>query len=322
MPNSRDFDEQPNFNCPLSGINFDKAKELFTGVGKKFTDRTARSLGLIGQYQMVEKPTNGAVLLFADNYIDYFPDAHIRLARFLGSDKSEVLDHQDLIAPISVALDPILAFVRRHTLMAAVFGATRRKDVPQYPVAVVREAVINALVHTDYSIKGVSIQVAIFDDRIEITNPGCLPFGLTMEAAISGISQLRNRVIGRVFRELNLIEQWGSGFGRMRAGCAEHGIPEPKIEELSNFFKVTLYSKRKTHQSKPDKGKSATNKSWQKPLVDYVEKHETVTPKKAQVLWRVTPRTTSTRLKQMCRDGLLVEVSTGPFDPQKTFRLR
>lgn len=294
-----------------------KPKNCLPVLEKKFTERTSRSLGLVVQYQTVEKPTNGAVLLFADNYIDYFPDAQIRLVRFLGADKSEVLDHQDLMVPISVALDPILAFVRRNTAMSAVFGATRRKDIPQYPVDVVREAVINALVHTDYSIKGVSIQIAIFDDRIEITNPGCLPFGLTMEAALSGISQLRNRVIGRVFRELNLIEQWGSGFGRMRLGCAEHGIPEPKIEELSNFFKVTLYSKSKT-----DKRKTANSKPWQKPIVDYVEKHDNVTPKKAQLLWKVTPRTTSTRLKQMCRDGLLVEVSTGPFDPQKTFRLR
>ncbi len=307
------FDEQPNFDCTLSEVNLDNAKKLFSEVSKKFTDRTARSIGLIIPYQTEEKPTNGAVLLFADNHIDYFPDARIRLARFLGIDKTHILDHQDLIVPLSMALNPILAFIRRNTAMAAEFGATKRKDIPEYPTVVVREAIINALVHTDYSIKGVSIQVAIFDDRMEITNPGCLPFGLNMEAALSGISQLRNRVIGRVFRELNLIEQWGSGFERMRSACLKQDIPEPKIEEIGNFFRVTLYH---------GKSKKQSAENWQKPIIEYVEKHEAITPKKAQTLWKVTPRTTSTRLKKMCKEGVLIEISTGPFDPQKTLRLR
>jgi predicted HTH transcriptional regulator len=196
--------------------------------------------------------------------------------------------------------------------MAADIGATRRKNIPQYPAIVVREAIINALVHADYSIKRSSIHVAIFDDRMEITSPGCLPYGLNMEAALSGISQLRNRVIGRVFRELDLIEQWGSGLGRMRSVCLEHGIPEPKIEEVSDFFKVTLYHKT---------SKKMAVKDWHEPIIDYLKKHKKISPKKAQTLWKVTSRTTSTRLKNMYNHGILVEMSTGPFDPQKTFSL-
>ncbi len=70
---------------------------------------------------------------------------------------------------------------------------------------------INAIVHADYSFKGTNIQIAIFSDRIEITNPGALPFGLSLEKALSGVSQLRNRVIGHIFRELGLIERWVLG---------------------------------------------------------------------------------------------------------------
>jgi len=306
------FDEQPNLDCPIKQIDFDLAKKLFVEVSKKFTDKTARSLGLVIPYQTEERPTNGAVLLFSDHVSDYFPDASIRLARFLGSDKTQILDHQELVTPLSLALDPILAFIRRHTVMAAEIGAKRRKNIPQYPAVVVREAIVNALVHSDYSIKGASIQIAIFDDRIEITNPGGLPFGLSMEAALSGISQLRNRVIGRVFRELDLIEQWGSGLERMRSVCIQQGIQVPKIEELGKFFKVTLYH---------GKGKKKTELAWQKPVIEHLKKHKTISPKKAQAIWHVTPRTTSTRLKDMCKEGLLIEISTGPFDPQKVLRL-
>jgi predicted HTH transcriptional regulator len=307
------FDEQPNFDCATSSINFSLAKKLFADNSKKFTAQTARSLGLVVQHQAKELASNGAVLLFADNPRDYFPDAYVRLGKFLGADKSQILDHVDLSFPISIVLDQILAFIRRHTTMAAEIGTTKRKDIPQYPPIVVREAVINALVHTDYSIKGASINIGIFDDRIEITNPGCLPFGLSMEAALSGISQLRNRVIGHVFRELNLIEQWGSGLGRMQSICLQQGIQEPKIEELGNFFKVTLYH---------GKSKCLALEDWQKIIVEYLKKYKKISPKKAQSIWNVTTRTTSTRLKKMCELGILAEISTGPFDPQKTFSLR
>jgi len=307
------FDEQPNFGCVLNEINFDLAKELFANISKKLTDRTAKSLGLIVQYHAKELPSNGAVLLFADHYKDFFPDAIIRLGRFSGIDKSQIIDQQTLEVPISTALEPIIAFIRRHTSIAAEIGETRRKDIPQYPPVVVREAVVNALLHTDYSIKGASIQVAIFEDRIEITNPGCLPFGLSFEAALSGISQLRNRVIGRVFRELNLIEQWGSGLRRMLNICGQQGMPLPKFEELGNFFRTTLYHGLNTFVGIEE---------WQKQIIAYLKMHKEILPKKAQELWGVTSRTTSSRLKKMCEQGILVEISTGPFDPQKKFNLR
>lgn len=307
------FDEMPNFKCSLKDINFELAKKLFSGVSKKFTESSARSLGLTIQHDSKQFPSNGAVLLFSDQHKEFFPDAIIRLGRFMGDDKSIIIDHQDLEIPISIALDPIIAFIRRHTSMAAEIGALKRKDVPQYPPIVVREAVINALLHTDYSIKGASIQLAIFDDRIEITNPGCLPFGLSLETAISGVSQLRNRTIGRVFRELKLIEQWGSGLGRMIAICHKEGIPLPKFEELGNFFRTTLYHKQE---------KASEMEEWHKPVIEHLKIHKTVSPKKAQELWHLTSRTTSTRLKKMCEEGVIIEIATGPFDPKKTFVLR
>ena len=111
-----------------------------------------------------------------------------------------------------------------------------------------------------------NIKVAVFDDRIEITSPGMLPFGLTLEAAISGVSKLRNRVIGRVLRELGLIEQWGSGIGRMIAACSEAGLQQPRFEEIGNSFKVTLFNRR---VSAPSKGEP----KWQVQLEQYLLEH-------------------------------------------------
>jgi predicted HTH transcriptional regulator len=72
---------------PWQQINFSLAKDLFASISKKFTDRTAKSLGLTIQYQAKDFPSNGAVLLFADHYKEIFPDAIIHLGRFLGTDK-------------------------------------------------------------------------------------------------------------------------------------------------------------------------------------------------------------------------------------------
>jgi ATP-dependent DNA helicase RecG len=92
--------------------------------------------------------------------------------------------------------------------------------------------------------KGAPIRIALFDDRIEIENPGLLPFGLTIEDIMQGVSKLRNRVIGRVFHELHLIEQWGSGIQRMTAACQEAGLEAPKLEEIGMHFRVTISSAR------------------------------------------------------------------------------
>ena len=116
----------------------------------------------------------------------------------------------------------------------------RARERWNLPPAAVREAVVNAVVHADYAQRGAPVRVAIFDDRLEVENPGLLPFGLTVDDLRRGISKLRNRVIGRVFHELGLIERWGSGVQRMTAACREAGLAEPELEEIGTRFRVTL----------------------------------------------------------------------------------
>ena len=98
------------------------------------------------------------------------------------------------------------AFVQKHALHGAKIGPVRRKERWNLPPAAVREAIINAVAHADYPQRGAPIRLSIFDDRREVENPGLLPFGLTIEDLPCGVSKLSNRVIGRVFHSLGLIE--------------------------------------------------------------------------------------------------------------------
>lgn len=95
--------------------------------------------------------------------------------------------------------------------------------------------------------------------------------------------------------------------------CEQQGIPLPKFEELGNFFRTTLY-----HGVR----RQVLTEEWHKPIIEYLKLNKEIFPKKAQELWKVTSRTTSSRLKKMCEEGILVEISTGRFDPQKKFSLR
>jgi len=160
---------------------------------------------------------------------------------------------------------------------------------------------------------GMDIKVAVFDNRLEITNPGFLPFGLTLETALSGVSRLRNRVIGRVFRELKLIEQWGSGMGRMISACTEQGLRPPLFEEIGASFRVTLFSEPVADRIAPD---------WYDPLMAHLGGSKEITTKEASRLWQISDRTARTRLRSLVNKGILAEVGTGPKDPKKTYVLK
>jgi ATP-dependent DNA helicase RecG len=173
-----------------------------------------------------------------------FPDAWIQVGRFRGLDKSQIEDHSDLRSHLLHAVEDAIAFVHKYIKHGAEIGAVRRTERWELPPVAVREAIINAVVHADYSQRGSPIRIAIFDDRREVENPGILPFGLALEDLPRGASKLRNRVPGRVFRELGLVEQWRSGIQRMMAAGRDCGFPPPTFEEIGARFRVTLWSER------------------------------------------------------------------------------
>jgi ATP-dependent DNA helicase RecG len=306
------FDELPNLKATTDEIDFQMARDIFATVSKSFEMKKAKSNGLVVAYHDKFYPSNAGLLLFAKNIQDHFPDAVIRCGCFSGTTKTHIIDQQDIILPLPGAVEPIIAFIERHTATRSEIGRKQRKDISQYPIQVVREAVINAIVHADYSKRGSNIQVAVFADRIEITNPGMLPFGLSLEKALSGLSQLRNRVIGVIFRELGLIERWGSGLRRMIDICNEAGITEPKFEELDNFFRVTLY-----HETTKQK----VSTPWEEMIIKHLSATGDIDTPTAAKIWGVTTRTASVRLRKMRDRGLITEISTSEFDPKKKYIL-
>jgi predicted HTH transcriptional regulator len=305
------FDEQPFPEATADGIDLASAAQDFEGI-RRIGKRDLETLRLLVRHQGHLVPSAGGVLLYGSDRSDHFPDAGFRAARFKGTDRTSIIDTKDFsAAPLPVQVELVMEFVQRHVVERLAIDGVRNESWWEYPLVAVREAVTNAAVHADYSQSGSPLRLSIFDDRIEIENPGLLVPGLAVPDLFTGVSRLRNRVIGRVFRELRMIEQWGSGIQRMVRACREAGLPEPRFEEVGTHFRVTLYSGR----------------ADAKPVLDEVDERliealraddGLATSELAELVDR-TPRAVRTRLARLVELGLVVELGSGPTDPHRRY---
>ncbi|MFH2090922.1 MAG: helix-turn-helix domain-containing protein [Pseudomonadota bacterium] len=240
------FDEMPMPELSVDDID---TKAIAQSVREKYVvgDTELRTLKLIVPHQGRLVPSKGAVILFGRERSLSFPDVWVQCGRFTGTDKSDIFDHIEIYDHLPLAVDSIMLFLKKHAMRGADFSEVRRKDVWSIPLGILREAVINALVHADYSQRGAPIRIAFFDDRIEIENPGILLPGMTIKDMKQGISRIRNPVIARFFREMNLIEQWGTGVPRMFKQAEELGLPEPQIAELGMRVRFVVYLAEQVH---------------------------------------------------------------------------
>ena len=233
------FDGMPMPELSLDDLDIVTMQRAF-GENVKIDEQKLMTLKLLVRDQNRLVPSQGAVLLFGKQRLQYFDDAWIQCGRFRGTDKVDIFDQTEIHDHLPLAVDSIELFLKKHAFKSAEFAGMRRMDHWSIPLKILREAIINALVHSDYSQRGSPIRIAFFDDRIEIESPGMLMPGMTVEDMRRGISMIRNPVIARVFRELNLIEQWGSGVQRIFAEAASQGLPEPQIEEIANRVRLIV----------------------------------------------------------------------------------
>lgn len=266
---------------------------------------------LTTRYQERTVPTVGGVLLFGRDRLSHFPDAWLQAGRFDGVDRSHLSDQAEILSPPTEAIPEAAGFVEKHTLHGVRIGAVRRTPLASLPPAAIREALINAVVHADYAQRGAPIRVALFDDRLEIENPGLLPFGLTLDDLPRGVSKLRNRVVGRVFKELALVEQWGSGVQRMISACRDAGLPAPEWEEIGTRLRVTL---RTTTQ-----GATMLDPTDQGILDALAATREGLRTREIAEAVGLSARATRSRLVRLIDAGRVREIGSGPTDPRRRY---
>lgn len=307
----KSFDEQPLPDLNSDVVDFKVASECFEPV-RKLKRSDLATLRLLVSHQGRAVPSIGGVLLFGrtQEREAQFPDAWIQAGRFAGKDKTVIADSAALHGPLVTLVEDAIAFVQKHGLHGYDIGAVRRTNRWSVPPVALREAIVNAVVHADYAQRGAPIRVSIFDDRVEIESPGLLPAGLTVEDLRRGVSKLRNRVIGRVFQELGLIEQWGSGVQRMSAACRDAGLLAPALEELGTRFRVTLYTTR---------AKPLELDAVDRAIVDALKDGDGRSTGEIAKSIERTPRAARLRLLSLVERGLVREIGSSPQDPQRRY---
>lgn len=181
-------------------------------------------------------PTNAFVLCTNNT----FRFAKIQCALFKGEDRAVFVDKREFAGSIYNQIEEAYQFVLKHINLGATIDGIVRKDRYELPPESIREAIINSVCHRCY-LEHSCVQIAIYDNRVEITSPGMLYGGLTVEQAIAGRSKIRNVCIAELFSRMGIIEQWGTGLQRMIRGCREYGVRGPEFVDMGDAFRVIFY---------------------------------------------------------------------------------
>jgi len=202
-----------------------------------------KPLEVLRKLEMVkeDKVTWAAILLFGRNPQSPLLQSAVHCGRFK-KDKTVILDDLMVETDLINQVDEVMKFITRHISVRYEFnGKPKRKEIWEYPLEALREAVINAIVHRDYTSTS-NIQVEIYDDRICILNPGRLLPGITVDDLYrkEHSSIIRNKLIAQVFYDIGYIEKYGSGTLKIVDLCGVHGLPPPEFQEISSGFMVTF----------------------------------------------------------------------------------
>ena len=185
------------------------------------------------------QPTTSGYLLFGREPQRAFPSAEILLARYAGKQMADEFVREVVRGPLPEQVRRAEAWIVANMRKGSRIDALQREDRAEYPIPAVREAIVNAVAHRDYAIRGDEIRVLMFSDRIECYSPGRLPGHVTVDNIVEERFS-RNEVIAQVLADMGFIERLGYGIDRMIRLMREWGLPAPRFVETTNGFKVTL----------------------------------------------------------------------------------
>lgn len=252
--------------------------------------------------------TIAALLLFGKEPQRFLLQAKLRCARFKGTDEVAFIDLKVIEGDIIQQVEDAMAFVRRNTSMAVkIEGKLERTEKWEYPLEAVREAVTNAVCHRDYADSG-NVVVKIFDDRLEVSNPGGLPAGLTVEdLKRPHESNPRNKLVADAFFLIKYIEQFGTGIGRMIEDCRESGVPEPEFESRAGAFR-TIFPRI---VSVAQRWAGVILNERQKKALEYVVQHGRITRPEYEQITQAPKRTAARDLTDLVKRQVVIRHGGG-----------
>lgn len=265
-------------------------------------------------------PTNAYVYLTEQGGLR----SMIQCAVFKGTTRTVFLDRRNYEGPLWEQVDEAVQFVLRNIRMGCRLEGIYRQDIYELPPDSIRELIVNAVMNCSY-IQASNIQVAIYDDRLEITSPGGLLPGVTIDLMKEGFSKIRNRSLANAFVYMNLVEAWGSGIPKLMQAMQEYGLREPEFIDMEVAFRINLYRDQNEtdyHFDMNGIGKNADKMPesadkvpeiadkvlinvQEKNIYDYIQKNNSITTAQAAECAGVKQRRAREILSKMVKKGLL-----------------
>lgn len=295
------YEEARSLNQQLT---FSKATAFFRKRNVAFGKTQMRTLRLIGEDDTY---TNLAFLL-SDQC------THMtKLAVFEGSKKTIFKDRRELSGSILEQLEEAFDYIDRYNRIRAEFSGLSRVDMRDYPPEAIREALLNAIVHRDYSFRG-STLISIFDDRMEFVTIGGLVKGITLDDIKLGVSVLRNQHLANVFYRLRLIEAYGTGILKINEAYDECGV-KPLIETTGNAFKITLpnsnFQYEDNGQTKREESRGGTSADKKEmrihTVLELCRSNESVTRSDVETALHISQSTAILLLRELVQEGILIK---------------
>ena len=274
-------------------LTFDSAQEEFRNRKVDFDSSKMETMGLLTRDGIY----SNAALLISDQC-----PSTIKAATFSGQDKEAFQDRREFSGSLLRQMKELYAYLDLRNQTKATFEGLYRVDTRDYPEDALREALMNAIVHRDYSYSA-STLVSVYDDRIEFVSIGGLPDGVEVEDILLGLSVCRNPKLAGVFYRLKLIEAYGTGMQRIMKAY-QNCSPSPKLEVTRNAFKIVLPNR--------NYGSTAFSSDVQeKTILAYLDRHETLVRSEVDQLLGVSQATSSRILKKMLSEGLITQSGKG-----------
>ncbi len=274
-------------------LTFEAAKAQFTMCDVPFDLVKMQTLGLVSSDGIY----SNVALLLSDQC-----GSTIKAATFSGTDKGDFQDRREFGGSLFQQMEQTYAYLNMRNRTRATFEGLRRIDTRDYPEEALREALLNSLVHRDYSFSA-STLISVYDDRIEFVSVGGLVGGISLDDILLGLSVCRNPKLAAIFYRLKLIEAFGTGVPKMMEVYRGSGL-KPKIEASNNAFKITLPNR--------NAGKASdAQQSVEERVLAFAETKGSITRSDVDALLGVSQATSNRLLKRMAAEGLLRQDGSG-----------
>ncbi len=238
-----EFESMAVYKATKADVDEDAFLEFLKGRKNhgvtSITEETLRGYSMIAFEHTKTYPTTLSILLFGRNPQLFFTEAMIICTHFQGTSGREVIATVDCVGTLFDQFKQAYSFLLSRLNRSFSIDGLRREEKLEIPKIAIREVILNAIIHRNYHIK-CPTKIAIYDDRVEIFNPGGFAGPLDTNNLCQGISYLRNPVVCKILREASYIEKLGSGFISIFNSYAEYGLQSPQVVDGDNYVKCIL----------------------------------------------------------------------------------